>query len=81
VDGVYTADPAKFPNAKKLDKLTYLEVLSKDLGVMDASAISLARENNIPVIVFSIKRPGAFAELMQGRGECTVVMGKEVQNG
>ena len=49
-------------------------------GVMDASAISLARENNIPVIVFSIKRPGAFAELMQGRGECTVVMGKEVKN-
>ncbi|MBI3441356.1 MAG: UMP kinase [Proteobacteria bacterium] len=83
VDGVYTADPAKFPNAKKIDKLTYLEVLAKDLGVMDATAISLARESNIPVIVFSIKRPGAFAELMHGRGEYTVVMEekKEVQNG
>ncbi|MFH1158144.1 MAG: UMP kinase [Pseudomonadota bacterium] len=77
VDGIYEADPAKFPDAKKIDRLTYLEVLSKDLGVMDAAAISLARENDIPVIVFSIKRPGAFAELMQGRGECTVVMKEE----
>jgi uridylate kinase len=48
---------------------------------MDASAISLARENNIPVIVFSIKKAGAFAELMQGRGDCTIVTAKEVQNG
>ncbi|TAL27487.1 MAG: UMP kinase [Alphaproteobacteria bacterium] len=78
VDGVYTADPAKVPGAKKIDQLTYLEVLAKDLGVMDAAAISLARESNIPVIVFSIKRPGAFAELMQGRGECTIVTEKEV---
>ncbi len=81
VDGVYTADPLKVPGAKKLDTLTYLEVLSKDLGVMDASAISLARENNIPVIVFSIKRPGAFAELMQGRGEFTIVTEKEAKHG
>jgi len=82
VDGVYTADPVKVPSATKLDKLTYMDVLSKDLGVMDAAAISLARENKIPVIVFSIKKPGAFAELMQGRGECTVVMDKkEVKNG
>ncbi len=81
VDGVYTADPVKVPNAKKFDNLTYMDVLSKDLGVMDAAAISLARENDIPVIIFSIKRPGAFAELMQGRGECTVVMEqKEVKN-
>ncbi|MDY0008284.1 MAG: UMP kinase [Bdellovibrionales bacterium] len=80
VDGVYTADPIKVPTAKKFDKLTYLDVLSNDLGVMDASAISLARENNIPVIVFSIKQPGAFAELMQGRGAYTIVE-KEVQNG
>lgn len=81
VDGVYTADPVKVPTAKKFDKLTYLEVLSNDLGVMDASAISLARENKIPVIIFSIKKPGAFAELMHGRGECTIVMEKEVKNG
>jgi len=80
VDGVYTADPAKVPTAKKFDRLTYLDVLSNDLGVMDASAISLARESNIPVIVFSIKKPGAFAELMQGRGDYTIVMEKEVSN-
>ena len=77
VDGVYEADPAKFPDAKKFDSLTYLEVLSKNLGIMDATSVSLARENNIPVIVFSIRHPGAFAELMLGRGECTVVMKKE----
>ncbi|HYD19768.1 MAG TPA: UMP kinase [Patescibacteria group bacterium] len=81
VDGVYTADPAKDRTATKFDTLTYLEVLSKDLGVMDASAISLARESNIPVIVFSIKQPGAFAQLMQGKGACTIVTEKEVVNG
>ena len=82
VDGVYTADPIKVPTAKKYDTLSYMDVLSKDLGVMDAAAISLARENHIPVIIFSIKRPGAFAELMQGRGEYTIVMDekKEVKN-
>ena len=77
VDGVYDADPAKFPEAKKFDTLTYLDVLSKDLGVMDAAAVSLARENNIPVIVFSIRNSGTFSELMQGRGECTVVTTKK----
>ena len=81
VDGVYTADPAKNPGATKFDTLTYLDVLARDLGVMDASAISLARESKIPVIVFSIKSPGAFAELMQGRGQCTIVTEKEVVNG
>lgn len=81
VDGVYTADPMKDPSAKRYDNLTYLEVLSKDLRVMDASAISLARESNIPVIVFSITRPGAFSELLQGRGQYTTVMEKEVKNG
>jgi len=82
VDGVYTADPVKFPTATKFDTLSYMDVLSKDLGVMDAAAISLARENNIPVIIFSIKKPGAFAELMQGRGICTVVTDrKEVKHG
>jgi len=81
VDGIYSDDPLKFPDATRYDNLTYLEVLSKDIRVMDASAISLARENDIPVLVFSIHVPGAFAELMQGRGKCTVVMEKEVQNG
>lgn len=77
VDGVYTADPLKVPTATKYDRLTYLDVLANDLGVMDASAISLARENKIPVIVFSIKQAGAFAELMQGRGDYTIVTEKE----
>lgn len=77
VDGVYTADPMKVPTATKYDRLTYLDVLANDLGVMDASAISLARENRIPVIVFSIKQAGAFAELMQGRGNYTIVTEKE----
>ncbi|HEY8191869.1 MAG TPA: UMP kinase, partial [Alphaproteobacteria bacterium] len=82
VDGVYSADPMKDPSATHFKNLTYMEVLTKDLKVMDATAISLARENNIPVIIFSIKKPGAFAELMQGRGECTIVMDKkEARNG
>jgi uridylate kinase len=54
VDGVYSADPRKFPNAERYETLTYLDVLSRDLGVMDAAAISLARENKLPIIVFSI---------------------------
>lgn len=83
VDGVYSADPVKNPSAKRFDSLSYMDVLSKDLGVMDAAAISLARESNIPIIVFSVKRAGAFAEIMQGRGACTIVGNekKEVQNG
>lgn len=81
VDGIYTADPKKVPDATRYDNLTYLEVLARDLRVMDAAAISLARENNIPVLVFSIQEHGAFAELMQGRGSCTTVTEKEASNG
>jgi len=79
VDGVYCSDPEKNPDAKKYDSLTYMEVLSKDLKVMDATAISLARSNNIPVIVFSIRTPGSFAELIKGRGEHTIVKDDEVK--
>ena len=68
VDGVYSADPRKDKNAKRYDTLTYMDVLSQDLQVMDASAISLARENRIPIIVFDIHKPGAFADTMCGRG-------------
>ena len=60
VDGVYTADPKKVADAQRFDRLTYLEYLSKDLKVMDASAISLMRENSIPIVVFSIRRPARF---------------------
>ncbi|MFM8678748.1 MAG: UMP kinase [Alphaproteobacteria bacterium] len=73
VDGVYSADPKKDPTATRYDRLDYLEVLARDLGVMDASAISLARENHIPILVFSIQEPGGFADVMQGRGRCTIV--------
>ena len=73
VDGVYAEDPKKNPDAERYDKLGYLEVLAKDLKVMDASAISLARENNFPIYVFSIQTPGAFAEVVTGSGKSTVI--------
>ncbi|PWC55903.1 UMP kinase [Azospirillum sp. TSO22-1] len=73
VDGVYTADPKKDPNATRYERLTYLDVLARDLQVMDASAISLARENRIPILVFSIHTPEAFAEVMAGRGKFTII--------
>jgi uridylate kinase len=73
VDGVYSADPKKDPNAVRYDTLDYMEVLSKDLKVMDAAAISLARENHIPILVFSVEEPGAFAAIFQGKGHFTTV--------
>ena len=73
VDGVYSADPRKVPDATRYERLTYLDVLARDLAVMDASAIALARENGLPIVVFSIHAPGAFAEVMAGRGRFTVV--------
>jgi uridylate kinase len=73
VDGVYSADPRKDPTAQRYERLTYLDVLARDLGVMDASAISLARENGLPIIVFSIHAPGAFADVLRGRGTFTIV--------
>jgi uridylate kinase len=73
VDGVYAADPKKDPRAERYDRLTHLEVLARDLQVMDASAISLARENKIPILVFSIHDAGAFAEVMAGRGRFTII--------
>lgn len=73
VDGVYSADPEKFPDAERYDRLDYLEVLSRDLKVMDASAISLARENKIPILVFSLFKPGGFAEVVTGTGLYTII--------
>jgi uridylate kinase len=73
VDGVYSADPKKVPDAERYDRLGYLEVLSRDLQVMDAAAISLARENHIPIIVFSIHNKGGFADVVQGRGLFTII--------
>jgi len=76
VDGVYTADPHKDPNAVRYEHLTYLEVLAKDLQVMDAAAIALARESKIPILVFSITEHDGFADIFRGRGRYTVVEGE-----
>lgn len=73
VDGVYSADPKKDPNAERYDTLGYMDVLSNDLKVMDASAVSLSRENGIPIIVFSIQETGAFTRVLKGDGACTIV--------
>ena len=73
VDGVYSADPHMVADAERYDRLTYMDVLSRDLRVMDASAISLARENNIPILVFSIHNPNAFADVVQGKGTFTII--------
>ena len=73
VDGVYDADPHRVPDARRFERLDYLEVLSRDLQVMDASAISLARENRIPVLVFSIFESGAFAKIVGGCGRYTII--------
>jgi len=74
VDGVYSADPRKVPDARRYEELSYLEVLSKDLAVMDAAAISLARENSLPILVFNIHAPGAFAAVMRGEGRFTRIV-------
>lgn len=73
VDGVYDKDPKQHTDAKRFDTLTYHDVLAKDLKVMDASAISLARENQIPILVFSIQEPNAFANVVCGKGTFTIV--------
>jgi uridylate kinase len=73
VDGVYTADPYKDPKAERFEALSYLDVLSRDLKVMDAAAISLARENDIPILVFSILDSGAFANVIQRKGKYTII--------
>jgi len=73
VDGVYSADPKKNPGAERFQRLTHLEVLSRDLKVMDAAAVSLARENRIPILVFSIHKPGGLAEVLTGKGRYTII--------
>lgn len=73
VDGVYSADPKKDASAERYDTLSYMDVLSRDLKVMDASAVSLSRENGIPIIVFSIQDAGAFTQVLKGEGACTIV--------
>ena len=81
VDGVYSADPRKSEDARRYDTLSYMDVLSEDLKVMDAAAISLARENAIPILVFSIRTAGSFADVVCGRGTYTMIGGEERGDG
>ena len=74
-DGVYDSDPRTNPDAKRYDAVTYDEVLQKNLKVMDASAIALARDNDLPIIVFSLDEPGGFRGVMAGEGTFTKVHG------
>lgn len=73
VDGVYDKDPALHEDAVRYDSLSYLDVINKDLRVMDASAVTLMRENNIPIIVFSIAEENSFGEIMLGKGISTII--------
>ena len=75
VDGVYDKDPKKFPDAKRYQTVSYDEALEKNLGVMDATAIALARDNKLPIIVFSLDEPGGFRTILGGRGTYTRVQG------
>lgn len=73
VDGVYTADPKKDPNAKRYEHLSHQEAIEKDLKVMDGAAFALARENRMPIIVFSIAEKGSIAAVLRGKGHATTV--------
>jgi len=73
VDGVYSADPRTDPAATRYDRISHDDVLARSLAIMDATAIALARENNIPIIVYSIHEKGGFGAILRGDGHCTVV--------
>ena len=75
VDGVYDKDPNKFDDAERYDHVSYDDALAKRLGVMDASAIALARDNKLPIIVFSLDEPGGFKTILAGEGTYTTVSG------
>ena len=76
VDGVYSADPEKDPTAERYESLTHFDVLQRDLKVMDAAAITLCRENDIPILVFSIQNAGEVNRVLQGDGRFTTVRGE-----
>jgi uridylate kinase len=73
VDGVYDKDPKKHTDAVRYDRVSYDEVLARHLNVMDASAIALARDNALPIIVFSLDEPGGFRGILAGQGTYTIV--------
>src|SRR5579859_12022 len=73
VDGVYSADPRKDKNAVRYESLTFMDVLANELEVMDATAIALCRENDLPIMVFNLHEPGAFAKVLAGQGRYTLI--------
>jgi len=73
VDGVYDKDPKKHADARRYATVSYDEALAKHLGVMDASAIALARDNKLPIVVFSLDEPGGFRGILAGQGTYTIV--------
>jgi uridylate kinase len=73
VNGIYDKDPKKHSDAIKYDAISYDEVLQKRLGVMDASSIALARDNNLPIVVFSLDEEGGFSGILSGKGSFTIV--------
>ena len=77
VEGVYEADPKKVSGATRYDSVSFNQVLADDLKVMDASAVALCRDNDIPIVVFNIRQPGNLAEVLAGRGTATIVQNKE----
>ena len=77
VDGVYDADPKKVAGAKRYDTIGFDRVLADDLKVMDAAAVALCRDNNIPIVVFNIREHGNLADVLAGRGTATIVMNEE----
>ncbi|MBT4984569.1 MAG: UMP kinase [Ilumatobacter sp.] len=75
VDGVYSADPRTDESAEKYEQVSYLEVMTKDLKVMDATAIAFCRDNDIPIVVFDMSKPGSLRSIVQGGSEGTLVSG------
>ena len=73
VDGVYTADPKLDKNATRYDKVKYIDIIKQDLKVMDQTAITLAKDNKLPIVVFSIKGENALSDVVQGKGKFTVI--------
>jgi uridylate kinase len=77
VDGVYTADPKKVASASRYETIGFDRVLADDLKIMDAAAVALCRDNNIPIVVFNIRQPGNLTDVLAGRGKATIVQNKE----
>jgi uridylate kinase len=77
VDGVYDADPKKVTGANRYERIGFDRVLADDLKIMDAAAVALCRDNNIPIVVFNIRQPGNLTDVLAGRGKATIVQNEE----